>query len=458
MQKVFDEVEILDKKCYMQYGLSEDILMEHAATSILNFIENNFKSNSKIFIVSGVGNNGADGIALARLLQGKYKVKLYLPFGTKSLMAKIQLKRAKLVGIKIIDKINRSDVVVDCLFGSGLNRDLDKNSIQIIKKLNKLKAYKIACDIPSGINNLGQITDIAINANTTITMGALKKSLFTDITKDYIGDIIVTNLGVQRKLYEGKTNCFLLEEKDLKLPVRKQSNTNKGTFGHLAVIVGQKQGAGLICCESAFAFGAGLITAITKNKNIQNNIMSSINLPKNTTAIAIGMGLGTVYNRSLLDNNIAKIIDADIFYDKNILKLLNQNNIVLTPHPKEFCSLLKLCNVANIDIKTLQQNRFKYVNLFCKKYKNIVLLLKGSNVLIAQNKKIFINSLGNSVLSFGGSGDILSGLVGSLLAQGYSSLESAINGSLTHSIASNNYRKNNYAMTPSDLIEEIKNI
>ena len=458
MQKVFDEVGTLDKKCYEQYGLSEDILMEHAATSMLDLIETKFKSNSKIFIISGAGNNGADGISLARLLQGKYKVKLYIPFGAKSPMAKLQFERAKLVSVKIVDKIKKSDVVVDCLFGSGLNRDLDKNSIDIIKKLNKLKAYKLACDIPSGINNLGQVNDTAFVSDTTITMGALKKSLFTDIAKDHTGEIKVANLGVQRKLYEAKTDCFLLEQKDLKLPVRKKSNTNKGTFGHLAVVVGQKQGAGLICAQSAFAFGAGLVTAITENKNIQNDIMSSKKLPKNTTAIAIGMGLGTVYDNSLLDNDIAKIIDADMFYDKNILKLLDRDNIVLTPHPKEFCSLLKLCDIVDIDIKTLQQNRFKYVELFCKKYKKVVLLLKGTNVLIAQNKKIFINDLGSSVLSFGGSGDILGGLVGSLLAQGYSSLQSAINGSLAHTIASNNYSKNDYAMTPNDLIEEIKNL
>ena len=458
MQKVFDEVGTLDKKCYELFDLTEDILMEHASTSMLNFIEKKFKSNSKIFIISGAGNNGADGIALARLLQGKYKVSLYIPFGAKSPMAKLQLERAKLVKVKIVDDIKKCDVVVDCLFGSGLNRDLDKNSIDIIKKLNKLKAYKIACDIPSGINNLGQANNTAFISDTTITMGALKKSLFTDIAKDYMGDIIVANLGVQRKIYEDKTNCFLLEQKDLKLPKRKRSNTNKGTFGHLSVIVGQKQGAGLICAQSAFAFGAGLVTAITKNKDIPNNIMSSKYLPKNTTAIAIGMGLGAIYDKSLLDNKIAKIIDADIFYDKNILKLLTQDNIVITPHPKEFCSLLKLCDIVDIDIKTLQQNRFYYVEMFCKKYKKPVLLLKGANVLIGQNKKTFINNLGSSVLSFGGSGDILGGLIGSLLAQGYNPLESAINGSLAHTIASNNYSKNNYAMTPDDLIEEIKNL
>jgi len=132
--------------------------MEHAATAMLNFINDNFKPKSKILIVAGSGNNGADGIALARLLYGNYKVKLYLPYGMKSEIGKLQLKRAGFLGVKISQTIKKADIVVDCLFGSGLNRDLDEKSISIINKLNSLKSYyKIACDIPSGINNIGQI-------------------------------------------------------------------------------------------------------------------------------------------------------------------------------------------------------------------------------------------------------------------------------------------------------------
>ena len=385
MQKVFDEVTSLDKKCYTKYALSEDILMEHASTSMLDFIEDKFKKDSKILIVSGVGNNGADGIALARLLQGKYKVKLFLPFGVKSQMAKLQLKRASLVDVKIVDKISKSDIVVDCLFGSGLNRMLNEKSQIIIKKLNKMDAYKIACDIPSGINIKGQISSICFYANITISMGALKKSLFTDSVKDYTGTIKVANLGVQRELYEGKTNCFLLEVDDLKLPIRVKKSSHKGNYGHLAVVLGDKKGAGLLCAKAGFAFGSGLISVISSKEinKISSHIMQSGTLPVNTTAMCIGMGLGKKYNFELLNNNIPKVIDADLFYDKNILKLLKNKNIVLTPHPKEFCSLLALCKIADISIETLQGNRFKYLELFTKMYPKVTILLKGANVLIA---------------------------------------------------------------------------
>ncbi len=464
MQKVFNEVNSLDKRCYEQYALSEDILMEHAANSMLNFIEKKFKSQSKVLIVCGAGNNGADGIALARLLQSSYKVKLYIPFGVKSSMAKIQLNRANLVNVEIIKSISNAknyySVIVDCLFGSGLSRHLDEQSIKIIKQVNNIDTYKLSCDIPSGINNNGQISPICFNANTTITMGALKKSLFTDNVKAYVGKIKVANLGIQRELYENNSKCFLLDKEDLKLPIRSNKISHKGTYGHLSIISGEKKGAAKLAASAGFAFGAGLVTIVSDEKinKLNDSIMQNKKLPKNTTAMAIGMGLGKKYNKSILKNTLAKVIDADLFYDKIILKILKQDNIVLTPHPKEFCALLKICNITDITVFKLQNNRFKYIELFSKEYPHITILLKGSNVLIAHNSTIYINTFGTSALSKGGSGDVLSGLIGSLLAQGYSTIDATIWASLAHTIAAKRYKGNNYSLTPEHLIQNISNL
>ncbi len=459
MQNIYNEVNSLDKRCYTKYKLTEDILIEHASTAIMNFIDKKFKKNKKVLIICGPGNNGADGMALARLLFKKYKIILYIPFGVKTKMAKLQLSRIKSLQIKISSKIKKADIVVDCLFGSGLNRELDTESLVLIKKINKLEAYKIACDIPSGINYLGQVNAEAFYANTTITMGALKKSLFTDTAKQYLGKIKVADLGIQRILYESKASTFLLEINDLILPLRDNKNSNKGTFGQLSVVIGEKTGAGLLCADAGFSFGCGLITVISKKlKKVPNYIMQSAHLPKNTRAVCIGMGLGTFYDESILENDIPKVIDADLFYEKKIINILKQRSVVLTPHPKEFCSLLQIIGIADISINELQENRFHYLDLFCQKYPKVVLVLKGTNVLIAKNKKVYVNPLGSSILSKGGSGDVLSGLIGSLLAQGYSPLEAAINGSLAHTIAALNYEQNNYSMTPQDLIQEIKKL
>ena len=461
MQKVFKEVNSLDKRCYEEFALNQDILMEHAASSLSKEIYKKFKKEKSILIVCGPGNNGADGIALARLLYKRFDVKLYIPFEVKSKMAQIQLKRVKLLGIKSIDILEECDVVVDCLFGSGLNKDLDEKSQKIINTLNCFNSYKIACDIPSGINTQGEVTSIAFEAALTITMGALKQALFSDIAKDYVGEIKVANLGVQREIYETKSSSFLLEKKDLKLPFRNKKNSHKGTYGHLNVIAGCKAGAGVIAAKAAFGFGAGLVSVIShENIDLPYHIMQTHTISDNCTAIAIGMGLGKYEKKeveTILSSSLPMIIDADLFHEEIILRVLNKE-VVLTPHPKEFCSLLKLCGLADISVETLQNNRFKYVKLFAKKYPKVVLLLKGANVLIAQNEKLYINSFGSAVLAKGGSGDVLSGLIASLLAQGYSSLDSAINASLAHALAAQNYRKNNYSLIPADLVEEVKKL
>ena len=452
MQKLFDEVNSLDKRCYEKFLLSEDLLMEHAASNMALYISQNHPTSKSILIVCGSGNNGADGIALARLLHTKFDVKLYLASTPKSSMAQLQLQRAKTLDIKIVNELFNADIIVDCLFGTGLNKPLDEKSINLLNTLNSYNSFKIACDIPSGI---------AFEADITITMGALKTSLFSDMAKDYVGKILVANLGVQREIYEIDSNKFLLDESDMKLPIRNKKNAHKGIYGHLNVVAGCKKGAGIIAANAAFGFGAGLVSVVChENLDLPYHIMQTHFISENCTAIAIGMGLGkyeTDEIRKILNKKVPKIIDADLFYDKLICEVLEQD-VVLTPHPKEFVSLLKLCDIADISVEELQNNRFLYVEKFCKKYPNVVLLLKGANVIISSNEKLYVNSFGSVVLSKGGSGDVLSGLIGSLLAQGYKSLDATITASLAHAIASKNYSKNNYSLTPLDLIEEIKKL
>ncbi len=463
MQKVFFEVNSLDKKCYEKFHLSEDILMENATQSIAKFIREKNKNKSNILIVAGSGNNGADGITLARILHFEYKVFLYLPIGVKSNMAKIQLNRAKALGVEIVNQIYEADIIVDCIFGSGLNRALNPELNSLIDELNLLKSYKIACDIPSGIDINGNILTTAFKADTTITMGALKIPLFSDMAKDFVGEIEVANLGVAKEIYESESDYFLLEKSDLKLPLREKKSTHKGNFGHLAVISGDKIGASVISGLSGFNFGVGLVTLISKNKIfIPFELMQSHTLSNTTSAIAIGMGLGESFSdeeiKTFLSLFLPTIIDADLFYKDFIVEFFQKDNLVLTPHPKEFISLLKLSKIANIDIDKLQSNRFKYALEFSKAYPNVVLLLKGANTIIAHKEKLYINNLGTQALAKGGSGDVLSGMIGALLAQGYNPLESAINGSLAHSLASVSFNKNNYSLTPMDLIKELKEL
>jgi hydroxyethylthiazole kinase-like uncharacterized protein yjeF len=460
MINVFKEVTSLDKKCYEMYHMSEDLLMEHAALGLKAALP---KERQKILIVSGAGNNGADGIALARLIATYHDSYLYLPHDVKSPMAMLQLKRAKAVGVKIIDSIEeRYDVVVDALFGSGLSREIDEETQALIKRLNNIDAYKLSCDIPSGINLDGRLLGEAFIAHKTVTMGALKEGLFSDEAKEYVGEIVVADLGVSRRDYENDSDTYLLEPTDMQLPHRIKKNTHKGHFGHLSVIAGQKQGAAVLAAKAALAFGAGLVTVVENEPYvIPPELMSSSTHPENTTAFCIGMGLGNSYDDEYLSHFLLYhdkpiLIDADLFYAPIMIEILKKKNLILTPHPKEFRALLKLLGMADISVAQLQQNRFFYLREFSKRYPDVVVVLKGANTLIAQQQQLYIHPYGTNLLSKGGSGDVLSGLIAALLAQGYAPLEAAISGALAHAFSAKNFTKNSYALTPDDLIEGVK--
>lgn len=454
MQKIFEEVASLDARCYEEFFLSEDLLMEHAASGMAEYIRAHCDKGAKVIIVCGSGNNGADGIALARLLHGIYDVALFCLKKPASKMALLQHKRAKSVGVKEIEKLEPCDVLVDAIVGTGFNGVFSPEIQKTLEEMNSAKALKIACDVPSGY---------LFCADVTLTMGALKKRMFLDSAKEFVGKVEVLELGVSRDIYEKSTAWHLLDLQDLKLPHRTKKDSHKGSYGHLALALGEKSGASIMSALSALRFGAGLVTLVGYEAlQLPHQLMYSHEVPANTTALALGMGLGAEFSQMelerFLDNSLPLIADADIFSMPKIVDILKRESVVLTPHAKEFVSLLRICGVADISVEELQKNRFKYAEDFCKTYPNVTLLLKGANVIIAQDEKFYINPHGTPALAKGGSGDVLSGLIGALLAQGHNPLEAAINGSLTHAKLALRYKGADFSLTPDDLIDEISKL
>ncbi len=461
MQNIFEEVGSLDQRCYEKFALTEDLLMEHAADGIADYIRQHFPLGSIITIVCGPGNNGADGIVLGRLLHQEYEIHLLLPYGASSPMCQLQLKRAELIGLTIETDLQDATVLIDALFGTGFNKAFDDEAQQLLWKINESKGFKIACDVPSGLHRDSTLESSTFQADVTLTMGALKRSLFSDTAKEFVGTVQVLDLGITRTLYETSSIWKLLEQDDLRLPFRNKANSHKGSYGHLSLICGEKEGAAVIAGSAALRFGAGLVTLISNEQvHIPYELMQSHLLPENTTAIAAGMGLGQEFSENelqeLLNNELPLLIDADLFSHSILSELLKRKKSVLTPHPKEFTKLLKQCGIADITVDELQQQRFHYVEAFATAYPDTVLLLKGANVIIAGEGKYFINPHGSNALAKGGSGDVLDGLIGALLAQGYTPLEATIHGSLAHTKAAAAFKANNYAMTPLDLIENLK--
>ncbi|MCR4938654.1 MAG: NAD(P)H-hydrate epimerase [Treponemataceae bacterium] len=544
MKRLFEDTRLLDKAAREKLELSDDVMMENAAAALQSHVK-----GGNVLIVCGSGDNGGDGYALARRL-GDCVVWSVLPAKSPSCLR--QKARAEKAGVPVFEGdvsalkgefLRESSVggvsaaadatvgdldqqpwnkagfstIVDCIFGSGFHGEPSEPIARAIRFLNELDAFKLACDVPSCLSCAGADSrDDIFWADETVTMGALKKVLYAEYSKDYVGSVFCADLGVTSSLFEGlaDSSCeadsgeskvavslvsqaapsfMLLEESDFSAPRREKACVHKGTYGHGAVLTGEKEGAGIIAGKACFAYGAGLVTLVREAGEEQTKgatsfascppeLMSSTRLPGNATAAALGMGLGRGAEAErnaearlsqLAESSISCILDADIFYLRSLPEFLEKScgkrELVLTPHPKEFLSLLRICGLFAEDV--LQETQIKspvsYVIKkreklsaeFCAKYPGLVLLVKGASPLISVCKygkiRHFVNPLGKNCLAKGGSGDVLSGLVCALLAQGYPALDAALQASLAHSLASRRITTD-YGMTPQMLIEAVR--
>lgn len=466
MLSVYEKGNALDKRAIEELLLSEDILMENAAMALERAVLQNASLGAKVIILCGSGDNGGDGYALARRLIGRFKTLVFEMKLAKSPMCQLQKERAKKVGVVIkaweenaLNQNLECDVLIDCVVGSAFKGGLEP--FLNFESLSQKARFKIACDIPSGIDSKGRVDKRAFKADMTISMGAIKSCLLSDKAKDYVGELKVGHLGVFNPIYEIPTDTFLLEKSDLKLPLRDKKNAHKGDYGHAHVLLGKHSGAGLLSALSALSFGSGVVSIQALECEITSNnkpleLVFCENFPNPLSAFALGMGLENIpkdFNKWL---GLAPcVLDAGVFYHKEVLQAL-EKEVILTPHPKEFLSLLKLVGI-NISMLELLDNKLEIARDFSQKYPKVVLLLKGANTLIAHQGRVFINNLGSVALAKAGSGDVLAGLILSLLSQNYTPLDAAINASLAHALAGLEF-KNNYALTPLDLIEKIKRL
>ena len=489
MKSLFLDTRPLDTRAKTELCLTEDILMENAAAALEERAARFFEDGkigckvARVLIVCGSGDNGADGLVLARRLKGRVFgsvqvepcVLQVLP--PKSSGCILQTERAKKIGVEFTDRIFDAPLIVDCLFGSGFHGGLKPDIEELIIALNRLDGYKIACDVPSALDCAIKGSGAAFAADETVTMGSGKIQLYLDGAKDYTGKIFTASLGISDSVFEGafKPDAMLLEESDLRLPSRKLKNVHKGSFGHVAVVSGTKPGAAVMAADSALHFGAGLVSLVSQagapHFAVPYELMLADKVPESATALAVGMGLGlqaedsAPYLELINNRNLPVVLDADMFYCGALPSLLAARSsgakTILTPHPKEFAVMLKACGLAEVSVADVQKDRLGYAKLFCEAYKNIVLVLKGATPIISlfsdAEFEAFFNPHGSPVLAKGGSGDVLSGLSAALLAQGLSAKDAAIQASLAHALASAKAAQkiSSYAFTPSALIEEI---
>ncbi|MDO4608829.1 MAG: NAD(P)H-hydrate dehydratase [Clostridia bacterium] len=436
--------------------------------------------NKKICVVCGSGNNGGDGLVIASNLK-KYgaDVCLFLPMGMPKTDTATNFV-STVSDIKIIDELDGNfDIIIDALFGIGLNRLLSKDLSLIIKKLNSYNCTKIAIDIPSGVFCDGGEAKIAFKADFTLTFSAYKLCQLLPQTNDYCGKTIVLDIGLNIENY-----AYLTIEKPQK--ISRKINSHKGTFGTALLCCGSYGmcGAQILAAKAALRSGVGIVKAFVCDKNyaaFTSCVPEAVTLPVNThfsgapeiserhilsamansTALLVGCGLGrsndavNVVKSILSKTKIPTVIDADginaLVGNIDIIRKISAS-IILTPHPAE---MARLCNTT---VDEIEKNRIKFAKSFAVE-NNCILVLKGHNTIVASpNGKIFFNTTGNDGLATGGSGDVLAGMIVSRLAQGYDPLTAVLNSVYLHGAIADHLSQNmqTRAMLPSDIIEGLK--
>lgn len=464
MKRLFWDSKELDLAAN-ELGFSDEILMENAATAMANLVRKKLKSNKCVVAVLGGANNAADAVATARMLSGEYRCKLFFAKQKQNDVLKKQIDLALHCGVEILSDfsdLRLADCIIDGIFGVGLKGQLDDEMIELINNLNKLNALKISCDLPSGLDLKGNSQGAVFKADFCVSMGAGKLGLYSDFAKDFVGKIKVARLGLNEKFYQKQSEFFKLDKSDLNLPFRKKQNTNKGDFGHVFILSGKMGGAARLSALAALNIGAGLVSIIGQNSKLEPVLMQSQNITQKMKFGAVGMGLGELDPSQkqglfeILTQKDGLVLDADLCYEPLTISLLNHQNLVITPHPKEFASLLKLTNIGDFSTEFIQQNRFSLAKLWSEKFTS-TLVLKGANTIIASEGKLYIMPYGSACLAKGGSGDVLSGVIVGLLAQGYDAKNAAINGTLAHALAVKKFKqkqdKNNYAINADDIIK-----
>lgn len=449
-------------------GMSFLRLMENAGSACARIIKDKLldmhAKAENIVVFCGNGKNGGDGYVIARkLYESGYNISIVLVFGQPKDSDSIEMmKMLKGLSIRVYDLgidtksaeklINTADIVIDCVFGTGFYGQADEKSASVFNTINKSNAYIVSVDIPSGlICNSGEKTEHFIEPDLTVAISSLKPVHILMPAAKSCGEVLVADIGISERFYSQLENDFLYtsndeEVKKMMFPVSLLSN--KGNFGHVLSICGSRNmpGAAVIAAKGAVHSGAGLVTAAFPDcayAAISSKLTEPLLLPlesnregtlsslaksqilralKKATAVLIGCGLGNNEDTVFLVEEIIKnaqcpvVLDADalnaICDNPDILKSANCP-LVLTPHPGEMARLTKL------SIPDIQKNRIKTATDFSHRY-GVVLVLKGANTVVAQpnSNSVYINPTGNPGLATGGSGDLLSGILVSFLAQG----------------------------------------
>lgn len=486
-------------------GIPESVLMENAARSVLEEIEKRFpRRETRILVFAGPGNNGGDAVCLVRwLLHRKYKANLYFlgDPGKASEGFKTQMRillgafpDTQIYGIRgAVDSeilYARYDVIVDGIFGTGLNRPLDDAYSKYIGYINSKKAYKIAIDIPSGLEaTYGKAIGEVFEADLTVTFGAYKHGMLLSDGRDVCGEVTVKDIGILDAAYDKIENrltvcdaAFLADNiQNAILPRIEKSH--KGTYGTVGIVVSSEGmlGASMLAAKAAYRAGCGLVKFFCPSKYIgffnvslpeavvvpykNDDIVGALGaFTKKVDCVLVGPGLKEGSSERLIIKQLLAS-DKKIVFDAGAINIISANlksfrkrkcKCVLTPHIGEMARLV------DEDKNIVSRKRIAYTKMFSKKF-NVSMVVKSDTSVFSLVGKsgsqgLYISNIGNSGLATAGSGDVQAGVIASLIAQGNSLNNSLLYGSLIHASSAEKFGDDDNSkrrMMAGDIIDNL---
>lgn len=478
------QMQAVDRRTIDEIGIPGVVLMENAGRAVAGEILRRFSAagSPRALILAGKGNNGGDGYVVARhLLNSDWFVQTLVLAERSAIKGDAAVHLAALENCggqvdfaqddhtlgSLLASAGEFTVLIDALFGTGLAKPVDGCFLQAIEWLNRQSSAVVAVDVPSGIDaSSGQVLGTAVKAGLTVSFAFAKVGQVSYPGAGLVGELVTVDIGIPRQVScQVASGCTFIDAAEGRrlLPVRSPDG-HKGTFGHLLVVAGSrgKCGAAVMTAESGLRGGTGLVTLacpLSVQPVIASRLTEVMTAPmvdfngelslqsldgllalvvgKQALAIGPGLGLGEevsgLVRRLLQDTELPVVIDADglnaLCEHTHILERQRGRRIVLTPHPGEMARL------TGLSIADIQADRFNVARDFAMRHR-VVLVLKGARTLTASPDGVVnVNSSGHAGLASGGMGDVLTGLIGSLLAQGLAAQDAATLGVYLHGLA-----------------------
>ncbi|HBT40037.1 MAG: Carbohydrate kinase, YjeF related protein [Thermotoga sp. 50_1627] len=494
-----EEMRALERLTEESLKIPASFLMERAGLAVVLALEQELGDlSSKSFLVlCGTGNNGGDGLVVARNLLDHTDMVSCVIVGEEERMTNLtrdNLERLRLIGVDVkkfgsdiglnglAEMIKRSDVLVDALLGTGSRGEVRGPLSDIINLVNLYAGYVVSVDLPSGLEcDTGRVLGMAIKANLTVTFVLPKPCHVLFPGRELTGKLKVANIGIPRSLCESmnlKRSIITKSHVKRILPERKK-DSHKKTFGTLLVVAGSRQylGAPILTCLGALRSGCGYVrllsceevgrlavgrepglvfTSIDGDSFSPKDLDLALELAQESDAIVLGPGLTNREHVCDFVMNFLVQIDKPVLIDADGLNCISKGvdvlnsvraPVIITPHPGEFARLVR---------QPIEQVRYNY--LLAEKFAldhSVVVVLKGATTIITDGKNTYYNLVGNTSLAKAGSGDVLSGVIGGFLAQGVAPMEACVLGVYVHGLASEKYSTREGTMLVSELVDLI---